>query len=102
MGRNRYKFVEVNKPHLMTCTVLHWIPVFTRTETVGILQDSLRYLINDGLKVYAYVVLENHMHIIAQSHQMNKDIARFKSFTAKKLFTTEDTENNEKIVLLIL
>ncbi len=90
--------MEVNKPHLMTCTVLHWIPVFTRTETVGILLDSLRYLINDGLKVYAYVVLENHMHIIAQSHQMDKDIARFKSFTAKKRISFL-SENNVKTIL---
>ncbi|MCD6586181.1 MAG: transposase [Desulfobacteraceae bacterium] len=85
MGRSRYRFTEINKPHLMTCTVLHWIPVFTRPETVGVLLDSLSYAINNGLKVYAYVILENHMHIIAQSENLDKDIARFKSFTAKNL-----------------
>ena len=98
MGRSRYRFAETNKPPLMTCTVLHWIPVFTRPETIGILLDSLKYSINNGLKVYAYVILENHMHIIAQSDQLDKDIARFKSYTAKNLIRFL-SENNVKIIL---
>ena len=69
----------------MTCTVLHWIPVFTRPETVTILLDSLRFLSQGGMKLYAYVILENHLHLIAQSEQLGRDIARFKSYTAKKL-----------------
>ena len=98
MGRSRYHFAETNKPHFMTCTVLHWIPVFTRQETTGILLDSLKYSINNGLKVYAYVILENHMHIIAQSDQLDKDIARFKSYTAKHLIQFL-SKNNIKIIL---
>ncbi len=85
MGRSRYKFTQVDQPHFMTLTVLHWIPVFTRPETTGILFDSLRHLMNEGLKVYAYVILENHLHLIAQSHQLDKDIARFKSYTSRAL-----------------
>ena len=82
----------------MTCTVLHWIPVFTRPETVGVLLDSLSYAINNGLKVYACVILENHMHIIAQSENLDQDIARFKSFTAKNLIRFL-TKNKVKTIL---
>lgn len=71
----------------MTLTVLHWIPIFTRPETTQILFDCLRHLMNEGLKVYAYVILENHLHLIAQSHQLDQDIARFKSFTSRALLT---------------
>jgi len=85
MGRSRYRFVDITQPHFMTCTVLHWIPVFTRPETVAILLDCLRYLSNEGLNLYAYVVLENHVHLIAQSAQLDRDVARFKSHTAKQL-----------------
>jgi len=70
---------------LMTCTVLHWIPVFTRPETVALLLDSLRYLSNDGLILHAYVILENHMHLIAQSADLRRDIARFNSYTSKQV-----------------
>ena len=85
MGRSRYKFTDVTQPHFITCTVLHWIPVFTRPETTTILIDSFRYLQNEGLKLYAYIILENHLHFIAQSNQLDKDVARFKSFTAKRI-----------------
>lgn len=85
MGRSRYRFIDVTQPHFMTCTVLHWIPVFTRPETVEILLDSLRHLSTEGLKVYAYVILENHLHIIAQSDQLDRDMARFKSHTARQV-----------------
>jgi len=85
MGRSRYKFTDVTQPHFITCTVLHWIPIFTRQETTALLFDSFRYLQNEGLKLYAYVILENHLHFIAQSNQLDKDVARFKSFTAKQI-----------------
>jgi REP-associated tyrosine transposase len=84
MGKSRYKITDSKLPHFVTCTVLHWIPVFTRPDTVNIILDSLRFLMRDGLKVYAYVVLENHLHMVVQSEQLNRDMTRFKSFTAKK------------------
>lgn len=82
----------------MTCTVLHWVPVFTRTETVEILLDSLRHLSTEGLKIYAYVILENHMHIIAQSADLRHDVGRFKSYTAKQILAYLK-ENQVKTVL---
>lgn len=85
MGRSRYKITEPQQPHFITLTVLHWIPVFTRPDTVNILLDCLRFLNKDGLKVYAWVVLENHCHFVLQSQTLDKDIARLKSWTAKQL-----------------
>ena len=62
MGRSRYQFAAPDQPHFITCTVLHWIPVLTRPDTVQILLDSLCYLSEkDGLEIYAYVILENHI-----------------------------------------
>ena len=33
MGRTRYQFGEAPFPHFLTCTVVGWLPVFTRPET---------------------------------------------------------------------
>ncbi len=85
MGRNRYKIIHPELPHFVTLTVLHWIPVFTRPDTVNILLDSLRFLSREGLKVYAWVVLENHCHLVLQSQALDRDIARVKSFSARKI-----------------
>ena len=41
----------------MTCTVLQWLPVFTRRETVGVLLDSLRFLCSEGMRLHAYVAV---------------------------------------------
>ncbi len=85
MGRSRYKITSPDQPHFLTLSVLHWIPVFTRPDTVTILTDSLHYLINKGMKVYAFVILENHVHLIAESQQLDKQMTSFKSYTARKL-----------------
>ena len=85
MGRSRYKITVPSAPHFLTFTVLHWLPIFTRPDTVNIVLNSFRFLQQDGLKIYAWVVLENHLHLIAQSNDLNKDIQRFKSYTAKQL-----------------
>ncbi|MCF6251542.1 MAG: transposase [Methylococcaceae bacterium] len=85
MGRSRYNIIHPEQPHFVTLTVLHWIPVFTRPETVKILLESLKFLSKDGLKVYAYVILENHCHFVLQSKALDRDIARYKSYTAKQM-----------------
>lgn len=86
MGRSRYKIHEPTYPHFITCTVLHWIPIFTRTETTNIIFDSLKYLQkNDNLKLYAYVILENHLHIIVSSNDLAKSMESFKKYTAREI-----------------
>ncbi len=98
MGRSRYKIIEPEQPHFVTLTVLHWIPVFTRPDTVSIVLDCLRFLNKDGLNVYAWVLLENHCHFVLQSQALDKDIARLKSWTAKKLIQYL-AENNVRQIL---
>jgi REP element-mobilizing transposase RayT len=86
MGRSRYSITEVDKPHFMTCTVMEWLPVFAKPETVQILLDCWRYQReNAGLKLYGYVVLENHLHFIAQAQNLNKCVSSFKSYTARHI-----------------
>jgi len=41
--RRRLIITEPDKPHFMTCTVLEWLPVFTRPETFNIIVDCWRY-----------------------------------------------------------
>ena len=87
MGRSRYKIYEPTYPYFITCTILHWIPIFTRTETTDIIFDSLKYLQKeDNLKIYSYVILENHLHMIISSNDISKSIKKFKSFTANTVF----------------
>jgi len=99
MGRSRYKIYEPTHPHFITLTVLHWIPLFTNTKSVDILLESFKYLQeSDNLKIYAYVILENHLHLVASSDDIAKTIKKFKSYTAKKLLELLQKENIKTIL----
>ena len=37
MGRSRYRICDEKAPHFLTCTVLNWMPLFTRPQTAGII-----------------------------------------------------------------
>ena len=89
MTRSRYRFGDfgdAGSPHFMTCTICGWMPVFTRPETVQIVLDSWRFLQDKGnFKLFGYVILENHLHLIASSPELSDDIRQFKSFTARRI-----------------
>jgi hypothetical protein len=52
----------------------------------------------EGLLVHAYVILENHLHMVVQSTNLNRDMARFKPYTAKRLLSYL-TEHNVSQIL---
>ena len=80
MPRSRYRFGDNVYPHFLTCTIVAWLPVFTRPETVQIILDSWRFLQDrDRLMIFGYIILENHLHLIASSIDLAKEIGDFKS-----------------------
>jgi REP element-mobilizing transposase RayT len=95
MGRSRYKIYEPTYPHFLTCTVLNWLPIFTRKESVQILKHLQK---EENLKLYAYVILENHLHLIAQSDDIGKSMRHFKSFTAKAILKLLQKENAQTLL----
>jgi putative transposase len=86
MGRSRYRFGEAGFPHFLTCTVVGWLPVFTRPETVQFVLDSWQFLQDqERLVLLGYVVLENHVHFIASAKDLAKEVGDFKSYTARRI-----------------
>ncbi|NJO15769.1 MAG: hypothetical protein HC877_08485 [Thioploca sp.] len=86
MGRSRYTIYEDQLPHFLTDTVLNWIPLFIHPGSVQIILDCWSYLqTHHQLKLYGNVILENHLHWIAQAEDLPKEVHRFKAYTAKQL-----------------
>src|SRR5947209_7956942 len=84
--RDRWKFYESRFPYFMTCTVVGWLPVFTRPAAVKVIADSWRFLQqNRGTIILGYVIMENHLHWIARMADPSKDAGDFKSFTARQI-----------------
>ena len=80
MGRSRYKVYENQLPYFLTCTVVNWLPAFINPSIAQIILESLRFLQNEKrLTLYASVIMENHLHLIASADDLEKEIANFKS-----------------------
>ncbi|HBY96393.1 MAG TPA: transposase [Chloroflexi bacterium] len=85
MPRSRYKIFD-DAPYFLTATVVNWLPLFNSPTVVEILLDSLRFLQqNERLVLYAYVIMENHLHLVASSTNLSKEMGNFKSYTARRI-----------------
>jgi putative transposase len=85
------------KLYYVTLTVVGWIDIFTRKEYVYEVLDNLKLCQErKGLEIYAYVIMSNHVHLIARTNngRLNDLLGSFKSFTAKKLIGM--VENNQQ------
>ncbi len=94
MARNRYRIFENEQPYFLSCTVVNWLPIFSSRPIAQIVLDSFKFLQEqDRLNVYAYIILENHLHCIASSENLSKEIGDFKSFTARTIIDFFEERN---------
>jgi putative transposase len=102
MTRSRYRVLQNPSPHFLTATINHWLPLFTRPTTVNIVLDSWRYLQREsGFQLYGYVILENHLHLIAASADLSRDMQRFKAYTAKQIIAYLQQSGSERMLELL-
>jgi putative transposase len=74
--------------YFITCTVHQWVDAFTWEIYKEILLNSIRHCQqNKGLKVHAWVLMTNHIHMIISSdkEKLSNIIRDFKKFTATKI-----------------
>ena len=86
--RSRYKFIETEGLYFITATVVQWIPVFTNEKYFKVIMESLCFCQKQNkFNVHAWVILENHLHLIISGCDLSDGIRDFKSYTAKRLIT---------------
>lgn len=99
MPRSRYRIFETEYPYFLTCTVVGWLPVFTRPESVNVLFESWRYLAAHAeFTLYGYVILENHTHFIASAPELANAVKRFKMFTARTILDLLEERKAETLL----
>jgi REP element-mobilizing transposase RayT len=70
--------------YYLTFTVRNWYYIFDRHNRFQILADSLKYCQeNKGVKIYAYVFMINHLHLIASGSDMIGFVRDFKRHTSE-------------------
>ena len=98
MKNDGYKIRDQQGIYFITFAVVEWIDVFTRKEYSNIIKESLRYCIqHKGLKLHAWCIMSNHVHLIISSETNNlSDILRdFKKFTSKAIIEAIQNSKEE-------
>lgn len=96
MTRSSYRIYENLFPHFLTCTVVNWLPLFIDSQLMEILYNCLQFMQkHNRLSIYAFVFMDTHIHMVAASENLSNEIAKFKSFTARRIIDTLKQKENE-------
>lgn len=74
--------------YFLTFQVIDWVDIFTRPVYKDIITESFFFCRkNKGLLIFGYVIMTNHIHLIARARNQNlSEVVRdFKKFTSAKL-----------------
>jgi REP element-mobilizing transposase RayT len=94
--RSRYRIVDSEGIYFLTSTIIEWIPALIGDEVCGMLVDSLDFCRkNKGLRLYAYVVMDNHLHLIAEAPELGEVMQSFKRHTARELLALAEKGHKE-------
>ncbi len=84
----KYKVQDSTALHFITITITGWVDLFIRIDYKDCIISSLKYCqSNKGLKIYVWVIMSSHIHLIVSTDEGDlPSIARdFKTFTSKEL-----------------
>lgn len=96
-----YRIQNQNALYFLTLTIVEWIDLFTRERNRRIIIESLEYCRkNKGLRIWAYVIMTNHVHLLVSAEDGNLSgiLRDFKRYTARRLLeSVMDSEESRLI-----
>ena len=84
----KYKATELDHVYFMTCTVVNWTDLFTKSNQKQLIVEALEYCQKEkGLEIHGWCLMPSHLHLIARSstHKMSDVMRDFKKFTSKQI-----------------
>ncbi len=94
-----YRINDKAGVYFLTFQIVGWVDVFSRKVYKDIVIESFKYCQkNKGLNLFAYVIMTNHIHLLASSQTenlsgFNRD---FKNFTAKQILEVMNTSEESR------
>ncbi len=98
---SHWKIIEEHETsfYFLTATIVDWTPIFLSEKYFDIIIQSLKYCKKEKeLRLVGYVIMPNHIHLIAAGTQLHplSDIMRdFKQFTSRKII--EELKNDTRV-----
>lgn len=99
MSRSLYKIYEIDYPYFLTSSIVNGIPLFANPNIASLVLEGFQFLQESrDVDVYAYVIMENHIHFITRNDDLSKNLQSFKTYSARCII--DFLENgNHRIVL---
>lgn len=98
---NRNSNMDLNEVYFWTSTIISWKHLLKQDKYKQFLIESLQYLTSRGLiRVYSFVIMPNHIHLIWEMLATNgkeKPDSSFTKFTAH-LFKKDLSINHPKVL----
>jgi len=85
MTRSRYKIYEEEYPYFITSSIHCGLPLFGIPWITRVVYGAMQFLRNQReVKIIAYVIMEDHLHLIVQGRDLSTKAGHFKSYIARE------------------
>ncbi len=99
--RSSYKIYEKEGIYFITSTIVEWVPVFVNKAYFDILVSSLNFCVeHKNLDIFAWVILDNHFHLVCHAPELSKTLQSLKRHTAKEIIEQLESDNKKWILNL--
>lgn len=103
---HRNSYTELNEVYFWTITIKDWIPLLNDDEYKAVITESLLWLVQKKLvRIYGYVIMPNHIHLLWEQLQMNgKEFPKnsFEKFTAhafRRMLLADNPDMLEQFII---
>ena len=84
--RSRYRIHAPDTAYFVTGTIVEWAPAFNTADDFQILLDTLAYCQREkDLRIYAYVIMDNHFHLVCEAPELSRTLQSLKRHTARRI-----------------
>jgi REP element-mobilizing transposase RayT len=98
----RINKAEIKETYFITFTVIKWVNIFVNEEYFQLIIEVLKHYQKElNLKIYGYVIMTDHIHLVASSNNMIKFIQGFKSYTTRRITYFLNNDHRKYIVELL-
>ncbi len=91
--RSRYQFDKEKGLYFITASTVKFIPLFTSARYCQIITEALQYARDEkDVKIIAFVIMDNHVHVLLEGEDLSNKIKALKGFTAHEIIKQLDNE----------
>ena len=91
-----------DRAYFLTFTIIEWIDVFTSRKYFDSLINALKFYQKElNIRIFGYVIMSNHIHLLAQCKDMIRFIKGFKSYTTKEIKKLLQNDNRKYLFKLL-